>query len=337
MLPPHVRQWQYEADGLHLRQAALPAPGPGQVLLRIGAVALNYRDLLVADTRLADAPPLIPASDACGDVVAVGPGVSRFCLGDRAVSHFIAGWHDGATDYAHAVSHALGGPLPGVLTDYRLFDQNDLVAAPAYLDHASAATLPIAALTAWNALFEGDGLRPGQTVLVQGTGGVSLFALQFALAAGAQVLLLSRSAAKLARASALGDFTAIDTSVTPDWPTQVLAATGGRGVDRIVEVIGGNNLARALQALAWGGTIAWVGFLEGQHTVLPSPPDMLLRQARLHGVMVGHRRAFEAMNRALATHHIAPVIDARYGLDAVPAAFAHLRRGAFGKVVITLD
>lgn len=337
MLPTHFQRWQYEAGELRLRRVALPEPGPGEVLLRIRAVALNYRDLLVAGTRTADAPPLVPASDASGEVVALGAGVSRFRIGDRAAGHFIAGWHDGATDYAHVVSHSLGGALPGVLAEYRLFDQADLIAAPDHLDHAEAATLPIAALTAWNALFDGDGLRPGQSVLVQGTGGVSLFALQFALAAGARVLLLSRSSAKLARAAALGEFFAIDAGATPDWPAEVLAATGGRGAERIVEVVGGDNLARSVRALAWGGTIAWVGFLEGQATLLPSPPDVLQRQARLQGVVVGHRRAFEAMNRALAHHRIVPVIDARYGFDAVPAAFEHLRRGPFGKVVVTLE
>ena len=337
MLPPHFKRWQYEAGKLRLHQAVMPEPGPGEVLLRIRAVALNYRDLLVAEARTHEAPPLVPASDASGEVVALGAGVTRFQVGDRALGHFIAGWHDGATDYAHIVSHSLGGTLPGVMAEYRLFDQADLVVPPDHLDHAEASTLPIAALTAWNALFDGDGLKPGQNVIVQGTGGVSLFALQFALAAGARVLLVSRSAAKLERATALGQFVAIDTRTTPDWSAEALTATDGRGAERIVEVVGADNLARSVQALAWGGTIAWVGFLEGQSTLLPSPPDVLQRQARLQGVVVGHRRAFEAMNRALSHHRIVPVIDARYRFDALPTAFEHLRRGPFGKVVVTLD
>jgi NADPH:quinone reductase-like Zn-dependent oxidoreductase len=222
-----------------------------------------------------------------------------------------------------------------VLADYILLHEAAAVAAPAGLSDAEASTLPIAALTAWFALFETGHVKPGETVLVQGTGGVALFGLQLAVAAGARAIVTSRSAEKLDRAMRLGAWLGIDSKARPDWDQAVLEATGGRGVDHILEIAGGENVARSARAVAPGGRISMIGLLDGLRFSADSSPFMLKRPV-IQGIGVGHRKAFEAMNRAIEAAAIKPVIDAVYPFDEVPGAFAHLDRGPFGKIVIAL-
>ncbi|MCD9033061.1 NAD(P)-dependent alcohol dehydrogenase [Luteimonas sp. Y-2-2-4F] len=337
-----MQAWQLPRFGLrHLERACrpVPRPGPGELLVEVGAVSLNYRDLLVAEGGLLPRlprMPFVPASDMAGRVVACGAGTQRFRPGDRVMGHFWTQWRDGDPPPALlAHGDSLGGPLPGMLAEYVLLPEEAAVRAPATLDAVAAATLPVAALTAWFALVESGRLRAGQTVLVQGTGGVSLFALQFAAALGARAIVASRDPAKLERARALGAWAGIDTTARPDWDEAALALTDGRGVDHVVEVIGGDNLSRSLRALAAGGRIAQVGFLQDTELRVPAL-SLMLRRASLHGISVGHRRAFEDMVAAIDALRIAPAIDRIVPFAQAPDAFERLREGAFGKVVIAV-
>jgi NADPH:quinone reductase-like Zn-dependent oxidoreductase len=337
-----MRVWQLPAFGLSnlaLARRPIPTPTRGEVLVRVGAVALNYRDKLVIEGELLPyrpAMPFVPVSDMAGEIVAVGEHVSRFAIGDRVMGHFWTRWIDGAPPpemRAHGLS--LGGPLSGVLSEYITLPEEAAVRAPAYLSDREAATLPIAALTAWFALIEAGKLRAGQNVLVQGTGGVSIFGLQIAQALGARVIVTSRDAAKLERAKALGAFHGIDTLRTPDWAVEALVATDGRGVDHVLELIGGDNLRQSLEALASEGRIAQIGFLRSPEIALGAVP-LMLRRATLQGVSVGHRRGFETMIEAFARHELRPVIDRAYPFEDMLQAFAHLDRGPFGKVVVSV-
>ncbi len=344
-----MTSWEVSRFGLaNLAAVRRPVPRPGaqEILVRVAAVSLNYRDklnaegILLPDLKL----PYSPASDAVGEVAAIGSDVTRFRPGDRVVTHFITDWIDGPVPPAKRADGdrtadgtvyggTLGGPLPGVLSDYILLHEESALPAPASLSNAEAATLPIAALTAWFALFETATLKPGDTVLVQGTGGVSLFGLQFATAAGARAILTSRDPGKLARAKALGAVAGIDTRRQPEWDKAMLELTGGRGADHILELVGGENLARSVRAAAPAGRISQIGILAGLESSFPILP-LMLKQVVLRGIVVGHRRAFEAMNAAIEATKLKPVIDAVYPFDQVPQAFAHLDRGPFGKVVI---
>jgi NADPH:quinone reductase-like Zn-dependent oxidoreductase len=337
-----MRVWQLPAFGLsnlELAERPVPTPGRSEVLVRVAAVSLNYRDKLVVEGELLpDRPamPFIPVSDMAGEIVAVGGGVTRFTIGDRVMGNFWTQWIDGEPPpemRRHGLS--LGGPLPGMLAEYVVISENVAVRAPSSLSDEEASTLPIAALTAWFALVETGRLQPGQTVLVQGTGGVSLFGLQIAAALGARVIVTSRDAGKLQRIEAGGALHGIDTSRTPDWAAEAIEATGGRGVDHILELVGGDNLRQSAEALAGGGRIAQIGFLRGPDITLTAVP-LMLRRAVIQGISVGHRRAFEDMNEGIERHGIKPVIDRVYDFDEARAAFAHLERGPFGKVVISV-
>lgn len=337
-----MRRWQLPTFGrrnLELVDVPVPAPGMQELLIRVAAVSLNYRDKLVVDGELLpDLPamPFVPVSDMVGEVVAAGPRVSRFLPGDRVLGNFWTQWIDGAPPPEMARhGQSLGGPLPGMLSEYVVLHENVAVAAPVSLTDEEASTLPIAALTAWFALAETGPVKPGDTVLVQGTGGVALFGMQFAQALGAQTIVTSRSAVKIERVMALGASASIDTSATPDWSHSACELTGGRGVDHILETIGGNNLIRSMDALVSGGRISLIGFLDGQTLQLPAVP-MMLKRSILQGISVGHRRAFETMNRAIDHHRIKPVIDTVYPIEDALAAFDHLERGPFGKVVVRL-
>ena len=328
------RRWQLTAFGRnHLEQAAAPLsdPGPGQILVQVGAVALNYRDLLmVQDGMGLDVPlPFTPGSDMAGTVLAVGPGVTRFAAGDRVINTFWGGWIDGAWQ-GDAV--LMGGPGPGMLATHVLIDAGWAVAAPATLSLAEACTLPCAGLTAWFALVETSGLRAGDTVLVHGTGGVALFGLQLARLHGARVIVVTGSEDKRAQVLALGAEAALLRD--SDWPAEVRRLTGGRGVDHVLELAGGPAFDRSLQAVRQGGRVCVVGMLGGA-TLSASFYALALGRVTVQGIGVGHRRALEDLVRAVDATGLRPVIEATYGFDELPAALAHLERGAFGKVVVT--
>jgi NADPH:quinone reductase-like Zn-dependent oxidoreductase len=314
-----------------------PKPGPGQVLVRVRAASLNYRDQLVASGTYFGPPntrDLIPLSDGAGDVAAVGAGVSRVRVGDRVAGTFFQKPPDGAPGAPPA---ALGSPLDGTLADHIVLYEDGVVVTPAGLSYEEAACLPCAAVTAWHALFRaGRPIHAGDTVLVLGTGGVSIFALQFAHATGARVMATSSTDEKLERLMTLGASDAINYKRTPDWEKEVLRLCGGRGVDCVVEVGGGGTFARSLQALTRGGKVCLIGFVAGRDGDT-SPYPLMYKAGSLHGIYVGDREMFEEMNRAITVNHIRPVIDRVCGFDEAPHAFAHHASGKFvGKVVIQM-
>jgi NADPH:quinone reductase-like Zn-dependent oxidoreductase len=313
-----------------------PAPGPGEVLVGVRAVSLNYRDLMVVKgfynpkMRL----PRIPCSDGAGEVVAVGADVTLWKPGDRVTGIFMQNWFDGPLT-ANKARGALGGDVDGMLTDFIVLKEPGLVAIPDHLSYQEAATLPCAAVTAWNALATGE-LKPGSTVLIQGTGGVSIFALQFARLRGARVLGISSSYEKLERASSMGLDAGLNYRDNPDWDRWALDKTGGEGVDLVVEVGGAGTLPRSLRAIRPGGTVAQVGVLTQSADPFPIPL-ILHKIARIHGIYVGSRRNFVEMNRAIALAELRPVGEefdwrqAREALDRMEEA-SH-----FGKLVLTVS
>jgi len=338
MLKQSMKVWELRKFGLSaLAQAErpVPAPGPHELLVRIGAASLNYRDRLVIEGRFIPdlALPFVPASDGAGEVVAVGERVRRFRVGDRVTGIYIPGWIDGDGSGPEGDYVSLGGPLPGILAEYVVFSEQAVVATPSYLSDHEASTLPIAAVTAWTALFDHARLESGQTVLVEGTGGVSIFALQLAVAAGARVIVTSSSDEKLARAKALGAAYGVNYVRHPDWERQVLEFTSGRGANVIIEVVGGDNVRHAAAAMARNGHIALIGLIEGL-SLTADIPRLLRQRGAIRGVLVGSRRSFERLNDALETTRIRPVIDKVYPFSETVAAFEHLNRGPFGKVVI---
>lgn len=313
-----------------------PEPGPGQVRVRLRAASLNFRDLMISkgvyNPRLR--LPLIPLSDGAGEVTAVGDGAGRFRVGDRVMSAFMPGWLDGAPTEAR-VRSALGGEVDGVLAEETVLPESGLLPIPEHLSFEEAATLPCAAVTAWNALVETGGIRPGHSVLVQGTGGVSLFALQFARMAGARVIATSSRDDKLARALELGASDGINYRTTPDWEKRVRELTDGVGVDMIVEVGGAGTLPRSTRAIKLGGYIALIGVLTGAGDFNPIP--LLMRNIRLQGIFVGSVAMFESMAAAIATAGMRPVVDRVFPFDQAIEALEYLESGAhFGKVVIAI-
>ncbi len=335
-------QNQFGLESLTKATRPDPAPGPGEVLVRIKAVSLNYRDLMVArghyNPRLK--LPLVPCSDGAGMVEAIGPGVSRAKVGDRVASCFFPSWIDGAPS-DEKTRDALGGgtladgqSVDGLLAELVVMTEHSLVHVPEYLSLDEAATLPCAAVTAWNALMEANPIRAGQTVLTLGTGGVSLFALQIARTAGARVIITSSSDEKLARAKALGADLGINYKTEPDWEKRVLEATGGRGVDHVIELGGAGTLAKSFRAVKMGGLISLIGVLTGGAGEV-NPIPVLMRSIRVQGIYVGSRSMFEHMNTAFDLHKIKPVVDRVFGFDEAPQAFEQMASGAhFGKVVI---
>jgi NADPH:quinone reductase-like Zn-dependent oxidoreductase len=310
-----------------------PKPGPGQVLVRIKAASVNYRDLLIVKGLYSrHLPlPLIPLSDGAGEVAEIGPGVTRFQPGDRVAGIFMQKWIEGGPTEAKAKS-ALGGAIHGVLAEQVVLDQEGLVRIPDHLSYEEAATLPCAAVTAWHGLIVSGTVRAGETVLVQGTGGVSIFALQFAKVSGARIIVTSSHDEKLERARRLGASDGINYKTTPDWDAEVRARTGGEGVDHVIEVGGAGTLGKSLKAVRVGGHIALIGVLASGE-VNPSP--MLMKNVRTQGIYVGSRTMFEAMNRAIALHQLHPVIDRVFPFDEAVEAVRHLESGAhFGKIVI---
>lgn len=326
----------FSIDALKLGQRPVPKPRRGEILVRIKAASLNYRDLAILAQKYlpALALPYVPASDACGEVVETGEDVTRFQVGDRVMPIYTQGWHDGLPTLELRTKRTLGAPLDGVLQEYIAVPAQDAVSVPAHLSDAEAATLPIAALTAWSTLQEG-GLKPGDTVLVQGTGGVALFALQFARLAGARVIALSSSDEKLGRARHLGADIGINYRTTPDWSGAVKEATQGKGVEIIVETAGA-TLEKSLASAAFGGFVGIVGFVAGYKAEIPLRA-VIGPMIRVQGIAVGSRARFEAMNRAIALHKLKPVVDSTFPLEKGAEAFRRMEQGKhFGKIVVSL-
>ncbi|MDI5929577.1 NAD(P)-dependent alcohol dehydrogenase [Rhizobium leguminosarum] len=320
---------------LRIEEIETPSPQRGEVLIRLRAASVNYRDLLVARgayKALGDRP-LVPLSDGAGEVVEVGDGVSNWKVGDRVCGTFSQTWTGGARR-EDDIANDLGGTAPGVLSEYRVFDARGLVRIPAHLDYAEAATLPCAGVTAWNALYEGRPLRSDETVLLIGTGGVSTFGLQLAVRAGARVVVISSSNEKLAQYKDWGASDVINYRDEPDWEQKVRAATGGRGVDHVLEVGGPGTLERSLATLALGGQIHLIGVLtQGSTNLLP----LIRTNSTVRGIMVGSREMFERLNRSLERGAIHPVVHQTYKFEDAPAAFEALERAEhIGKIVISI-
>ncbi|MFF0477547.1 NAD(P)-dependent alcohol dehydrogenase [Streptomyces sp. NPDC004284] len=321
-------------SGLTVREHAIPAPGPGQALVAVRATSLSFRELMVLDGSyvLPVKPDVVPVSDGAGEVVGVGPGVDAVRVGDRVAATLFPSWQDGPFAVEHLAQR--GGSLDGMLTEFTVADADSLVTVPAHLTYAEAATLPCVAVTAWNALTgDGTGVRPGDTVVVQGSGGVSLFALQFAEALGARVIATTGSPARAARLRDLGADAVVDYTATPDWAGEVRALTGGRGADRVVDVAG--LLHESVRAIALAGTIACVGFTG--RTPQPLDPQALFASgATVRSVAVGSRAQFTAMNAFIEKHGLRPVIDRAFPFDEAVDAYRHYATGSpFGKVVVS--
>jgi NADPH:quinone reductase-like Zn-dependent oxidoreductase len=335
-----MRAWQLEdfgLDNLRLAERPTPKPGPGEILVKVSAVSLNFRDKAIVDgVYNPEKMPknLIPVNDTAGVVAEVGSGVTQWQVGDRVMSHFYSHWLDGAPARDEP-DWQLGGPIDGGLAEYMILEANSAVPTPANLTDEQAATLPIAALTAWFSLVEYGNLKPGQSVLVQGTGGVSLFAIQIATALGARVIATSSSDDKLQKAAALGATDLINYRTTPDWAEKVRELTDGQGVDQVIEVVGGDNLNQSVHATRAAGHIALVGFLGGMIAPL-DVLSLLYSQAAIRGIAVGHRRAFLDMNAWIEKNGLDPVIDTVYTFEDAIKAYEHLARGAFGKIVIRI-
>lgn len=326
-------QGSFGIDKLALTERPTPVPGHGQALIKLRTWSLNYRDLMMVRGQYNPKLPLpfVTLSDGVGDVVAVGEGVTRVKPGDRVASAFMQTWIDGGNNDAKSKS-ALGGAIPGMAAEFVVLDAHGLVHVPSHLTDEEAATLPCAAVTAWNALVSSGGLKAGDTVLVQGTGGVSLFALQFAKMFGARVIATSSSDAKLERVRALGASDTINYKTTPNWGRAVRDLTGGVGVDHVVEVGGAGTLPQSMQAVRTGGHISLIGVLTGGQI---DPIGLLMKNIKLQGIFVGSRTMFEDMNRAIALHKMRPVVDRVFPFSQYPQALTYLESGAhFGKVVL---
>lgn len=332
-----MQQWQMTTLGeasLELATVAVPTPGPGEVLVKVHAVSLNYRDALMIDTGmgLPVSFPFVPASDMAGEVVAVGEGVTRVAVGARVINTFWDRWIDG--EQAPAGLQIFGGTLQGVLREYAVFDEVSLVRAPSTLDEVAASTLPCAGLTAWFALFgTGRKLVAGETVLSIGTGGVALFGAQLALAHDAKAIVVSGSEEKRGRAAALGVTHGVPRQ--EGWAQTVRELTQGRGVEQVLELAGG-DMRETMAALAPNGKVSVIGTLGGDTLQLPVYA-MLLKRAHVQGIGVGHRQGLEALSAMIERHGIAPVVDAVYDFADFRQALSHLRRGAFGKVVVRVS
>jgi NADPH:quinone reductase-like Zn-dependent oxidoreductase len=323
-------------ENLRITEAPDPEPAAGEAVVRVRACSLNFRDLLVARGSYGRAvkAPLIPLSDGAGEVTAVGEGVTRVKPGDRVCGAFFQRWIEGELDDEKATS-AMGGGINGMLSEKVCLSAEGLVRAPSHLSFEEAATLPCAALTAWNALFRSGRLRPGESVLVQGSGGVSVFALQFANMAGARVIATSSSDVKLERLKAMGAEAGVNYKTTPDWDKSARAFTHGMGVDHVVEVGGAGTLPISFKAVRRAGHIALIGVLAGAGEV--DPRSIFLKSIRLQGIYVGSREMFEEMNRAIESSGMRPVIDRLFDLEQTADAMRYMESGShLGKVCIRL-
>jgi NADPH:quinone reductase-like Zn-dependent oxidoreductase len=324
-------------DQLKLVEMPDPSPGYGEVLVRMHAASLNYRDYLMVGgiygRGASTGGAVIPFSDGCGVVEAVGEGVTRFKVGDRVATLFFQGWISGPPTL-EKLSTALGWPIPGAGRELGVFSQEGLSHVPEFLTDDEVATLPCAALTAWRALFEDARPQPGDTVVLQGTGGVSVFGLQFAHAAGLRTIITSSSDAKLKRATDLGADVGVNYRQEPEWAKPVRAATGGLGADVILEVGGGGTIEQSMKAVRIGGHIAIIGVVAGAGKPF-NPTSLIGNSAKLQGLSVGSREMFEAMCQAIDQHRIRPVVDKVFPWTEARAALEAMAGGEhFGKIVL---
>lgn len=337
-----MQAWSLEqafgAENLELVHRSDPQPGPHQVLVRVLAASLNHRDLVVLDGQHGSAvkPPVIPVSDGVGVVEEVGAAVDGLTKGRRVCPLFFQNWFAGDPP-PDLYRHALGGPLDGMIASTRVFDAASVVPIPDEISDLAAAALPCAGLTAWSALTEPRPAVPGDTVLVQGTGGVALFAVQFARLMGARVIATTSEPARFDLLRSLGADEVIDYRADPEWHKSVKAMTGGQGCDRVIELGGAETLERSLRAARIGGLVILIGNVTGSVATI-SLPLILTRRITLHAVTVGHKQGFERMVRAMASAGIEPVIDHVYGFAEAPDAFAALRAGGHtGKICIDVN
>ena len=325
---------RFGVDSLKLVERPNPSPGPGQVVLKMKAFSINYRDLLVVNGVGRWRPPVgrIPVSDGVGIVVAAGTGVSRIKVGERVSPIFYSKWLEGRVA-PEKMGHALGGAAAdGVLAEYTVFDEASVVRVPAHLTDEEGATLPCAAVTAWNAVVSGGQIAPGDTVVVLGTGGVSIFALRFARLLGARVIMTSSKDEKLARAKQLGAAALVNYKTAPNWPKAVLEQTGGEGADCVVDTVG--ELREAIAAVRLGGIVAFVGLLNGMSAVVDLVA-LMGKSAWIEAIDVGSREMFEAMNKAIEFHVMRPVVDRLFGFSELREALNYLRAARhFGKVCL---
>jgi NADPH:quinone reductase-like Zn-dependent oxidoreductase len=325
-------------ENLQLGETPTPTPKKGEVLIKVSAVSLNFRDKAIVDGIYEPElvpKPLIPVSDAVGVVVAVGSGITHLKEGDRVNSHLYSAWVDGDPK-PNEPAFCYGTPLPGGLAEYMILNAATAVKAPQAMTDEEASTLPIAALTAWYSMVDYGHLQSGQTVLTQGTGGVSVFAIQIASALGAKVIATSSRDENLEKVKGLGAWQTINYRKHPDWEKKVLELTDGKGVDQLLDVVGGDGLNQSVEATRVAGQIFQIGFLQGQ-TAKVDLMRIIFRQTAIRGIAVGSARAFERMNEFLNQHQIHPVLDKVYSFDQAREAYQHLARGALGKIVIRVN
>lgn len=339
----YMKRWQLKAagrDNLEQVQTAIPTPAYGQILVKVAAVSLNYRDKLLVDNGFGMPEtllePQVPASDLAGSVVAIGEGVTRFAPGDKVISTFVPDWIDGDGPGTARTPNGrtLGGPLQGVLAEYVAISEDWAAHAPKSLNHIEASTLPCAGLTAWTALVERGKIKAGDKVVVLGTGGVSLFGMQIALAHGAEVIVVSGDDQKLARTTQLGAHHVINRK-KEDWVEALYKITDDYGADHIIETIGGAHLDKSLRAAAVTGRISMIGILDGLEVSGGLVP-LAVKRLVLEGIQVGHRKGLESFVKAFDQIGMKPIIDAVYPFDELHDALDHLERGPFGKIVLEL-
>ena len=326
---------EFGIDNLKLVEKEPARPGAREVLVRMTAASLNYRDYLVVKGSYNPKMklPMVPLSDGAGVVEEVGAQVTRFRKGDRVAGCFMQTWIEGPPTREKGHS-ALGGMIDGVLSEYVVFHEDGLVKSPASLSDEETASLPCAAVTAWNALFESSTSTAGDCVLLQGTGGVSTFALLFARAAGLRILITSSSDEKLGRAREMGADETINYKKTPDWDVEALKLTDGTGVDHVVEVGGSDTMPRSLKAVRVNGVVSVIGILTGREATV-SPGHILAKSLRVHGIYVGSRAMFERMNRAIELHRIKPIIDRVFPWTEFKEALRHMEgQSHFGKICL---
>ena len=328
---------QFGLENLAVVERDEPRPAAHEVVVKFRAASLNYRDLLFAKGSYNPKArfPAVPLSDGAGEVVAAGEGVTRWKVGDRVCPIFMQGWLEGERSAEKARTSLGGGDLDGVLRDYGAFHENGLVRIPEHLSFEEAATLPCAAVTAWNALVQSGDLKAGNTVLTLGTGGVSIFAVQFAKMHGARVIATSSSDEKLARIRELGADETINYKKTPDWDKEVLRLTGGIGVDQVVEVGGAGTLPKSVNAARIHGLVSMIGVLASGSGL--DPTRVLMKSIRVQGILVGSRRMFEDMNHAITVNRLQPAIDRTFSFGQAREALEYLESGShFGKIVLKI-